>query len=298
MLAVSAITFIVESFVPGNEARTLVGVLGTPAEYRAMEIKLGLNKPLWDQYAHYIFGLLHGNFGVSAFSGEPVVHLLVQRLPVTLSLVILTTVFCAAVGIFLGTMSAVRGGASGRFVDGVSVLGMALPNFWIALILVVLLAVDVRLFPATGYVGLGASPMRWLGSLVLPVVALGLGPVAIVAKQTRNSMNEALSAEYIRTMRACGLKNRSVVFKHAFRNASIPTITVIGLIFVSLLSGTVFVEYVFALPGLGSLAVQAATQHDVPVIEGVTVMFTLLVIGVNLILDVVYAAIDPRIRVR
>jgi peptide/nickel transport system permease protein len=296
VLVVSAVTFVLESLVPGDTARAIVGVLGTTAQYEKMRKQLGLDKPLWYQYYHYMVRLLHGDLGSSAFSGESVAHLLAQRLPVTVSLVILTTLFCGIVGASLGMFSAVRGGVVGRLVDGLSVLGMALPNFWLALVLVTLLAVDVHVFPATGYVSPTTSVWHWLVSLVLPVVALGLGPIAIVAKQSRDSMKDVLARDYIRTLRGCGLPRRRVLFKHALRNAAIPTLTVLGLIFVSALSFSVFVEQVFVMPGLGSLAVQATTQHDIPIIEGVTVYFTLIVVAVNLVLDVAYALINPRAR--
>lgn len=298
VLVVSAVTFVVESLVPGNTARALVGVLGSQEAYEKMRVQLGLNKPLWYQYLHYMLKLLHGDMGVSAFGGEPVAHLLAQRLPVTLSVVGLTTLFCAVVGVTLGVVGAVKGGPAGRAVDALSVLGLALPNFWVALVLVTAFSVNIHIFPATGYVSPTSSPGGWLVALVLPVIALGLGPVAIVAKQSRDAMKDVLSREYIRTLKGCGLSWRRVLWKHALRNASIPTVTVLGLVFVSALSFSVFVEEVFALPGLGSLAVQATTEHDIPVIEGVTVFFTLLVVVVNLFLDVVYALLNPKVRQR
>jgi peptide/nickel transport system permease protein len=298
VLLVSAVTFFVESLVPGNTARTLVGVTGTQAQYEQLRVKLGLNKPLWDQYVNYIWHLLHGNFGVSAFSGESVAHQLWQRLPVTLSIVLVTTLFCAIVGVSLGVLAALKGGLLGKLLDGLSVLGFSLPNFWVALLLVSVLSIDVHVFPATGYVSIAANPLQWLVALVLPAVSLGLGPVAIVAKQSRDSMKETLSQDYIRTLRAAGLPRRSVVWRHALRNASIPTVTVLGLVFVSALSASVFIETVFVLPGLGSLAVTATTQHDIPIIEGITIYFTLLVVTVNLVLDMLYGVLDPKVRLR
>ena len=296
VIVVTAITFVLESLVPGDTARAMVGVLGTQVQYERMRVELGLNLPLWDQYARYMSHLVRGDMGVSAFSGEAVTRLLDQRLPVTLSLVILTTLFCGVVGAGLGVFTAVREGPLGRAVDVLSVLGLALPSFLIALVLVTALSVKAGLFPATGYVPLTSSPWGWLVALVLPVVALGFGPIAIVAKQSRDSMKDALSSEYIRTLRGCGLARWRVLWKHALRNAAIPTVTVLGLVFVSALSFSVFVEQVFVLPGLGSLAVTATTQHDIPVIEGVTVYFTLLVVAVNLILDVVYSVLNPKVR--
>jgi peptide/nickel transport system permease protein len=170
------------------------------------------------------------------------------------------------------------------------------PSFWLGLLLVAALAVRVQLFPATGYTPLGTSPGQWLRGLVLPVVTLAFGAVAIVAKQTRDSMLEVLSRDFIRTLRANGVSERSIIFTHALKNASIPVVTVLGLIFVSLLSGTVLVESVFAIPGLGSLTVQATTGHDVPLIQGAVVYFTVIVVMVNLLVDLSYGWLNPKAR--
>lgn len=298
VFVVTAVTFVLESLVPGNTARALIGASGSPVAYQGLRRQLGLDKPLWYQYWHYLDGLFHGHMGTSVFSGEAVSTLMAQRLPVTLSLVGLTTLFCAVVGVALGVVSALRGGFVGRAVDVLSLGGLALPGFWLGLAFVYLFAVLVRAFPATGYVSPTTSPARWAWSLVLPVVALGLGGVASVAKQTRDSMKDTLAQDYVRTLRACGLRRRSVVWKHALRNAAIPVVTVVGLVFVGALSASVFVEVVFVLPGLGSLAVTATGQHDITVIEGIALYFTLLVVAINVVLDVVYALLNPKVRKR
>ena len=299
LVVVTAVTFVLESLVPGNTARAILGMSGTPAEYERLRAQLGLNKPLWYQYGHYLSQLLvHGNLGTSAIYSEPVSTMLAQRLPVTASLVVLTTLFCGIFGILLGALSAIRGGIAGRVVDVLSLGGLALPNFWLALILVTMFAVAIRAFPATGYIGPSVSVARWIWALILPVVALGLGGIAVVAKQTRDSMKDVLQREYIRTLRANGISRTRVLWKHALRNAAIPVVTVIGLVFVGCLSGTVLVEQVFVLPGLGSLAVTATSDHDLRVIEGIALYFTLFVIAANLLLDVAYALLNPRIRRR
>jgi len=296
IVVVTGATFVLESLVPGNTARAIVGASGSPAAYQRLRGELGLNNPLWYQYWHYLDQLFHGSLGTSVFTGEPVSTLLNQRLGVTLSLVLLATVFCAVVGVLLGVVSAVRGGVTGRGVEVLSLLGLALPGFWVAIILVAVFAVTLRIFPATGYVPPSASVSRWLWALTLPVIALGLAGVAGVAKQTRDSMKDALGREYIRTLRASGLGQRSIIWKHALRNGAIPVVTVLGLVFVSALSATVFVEAVFVLPGLGSMAVTATSQHDIPVIEGIALYFTVLVVIVNLLLDIVYGLLNPKVR--
>lgn len=296
VVLVTGVTFVLESLVPGDTARALIGANGSPESYDRLRTQLGLDQPLWYQYWHYLDQLFHGELGTSVFTGVPVSAMLNQRLPVTLSLVLSTTVFAAVAGVLLGLASAVRGGVIGRAVDVLSLGGLALPNFWVAIVLVDIFAVTLRIFPATGYVSPNESVPRWLWALVLPVVALGLASVASVAKQARDAMNDTLAREYIRTLRANGLRRRSVIWKHALRNAAIPVVTVLGLVFVGALSGTVFIEAVFVLPGLGSMAVEATGQHDIPVIEGIALYFTVLVVIVNLVLDVVYGLLNPKVR--
>jgi peptide/nickel transport system permease protein len=273
--------------------------VATVAQLKALRIKLGLNHPVWYQYLHYLHQLVfHAQLGNDAFSGQPVTTALAPRLPVTLSLVILTTLFCAVVGITLGITSAVYGGALGKVVDFLAVAGFALPAFWLALVLQNFLTVDHRIFPSIGYVSPTVSVVDWLRSLVLPVLSISMAPLAIIAKQSRDSMMNVLEREYIRTLRACGISKTRILWKHALRNAVTPSLTIVGVVFISALSFSVFAETVFSLPGLGSLAVTAAESHDVPIIEGITMYFTLLVVAVNLILDVCYALINPKVRLR
>jgi len=296
IVVVTVLTFVLESLVPGNTARAIIGASGSPAAYQRLRVELGLNNPLWYQYWQYLDQVLHGNLGTSVFTGEPVSTLLNQRLGVTLSLVLLATALCGVVGVLLGVVSAVRGGGVGRAVDVLSLVGLALPGFWVAIILAAVFAVTLRIFPATGYVPPSDSVGRWLWALTLPVIALALAGVASVAKQTRDSMKDTLAREYIRTLRASGIGRRSIIWKHALRNGAIPVVTVLGLVFVSALSSTVFVEAVFVLPGLGSMAVTATSQHDIPVIEGIALYFTVLVVIVNVLLDIVYAMLNPKVR--
>ena len=296
IVVVTAVTFVLESLVPGDTARALVGASGSPAAYARLRAQLGLDQPLWYQYGHFLNQLAHGSLGTSVFTGQQVSTMLNQRLPVTLSLVLLATLFSAAAGILLGVISAVRGGVIGRAVEVLSLAGLALPGFWIALLLVAVFAVALRAFPATGYVPPTQSVGTWLWALCLPVIALGLVGVASVAKQTRDAMKDTLARNYIRTLRANGIRRRSIIWKHALRNGAIPVVTVVGVVFVSALSASVFVEAVFVLPGLGSLAVTATNQHDIPVIEGAVLYFTVLVVIVNLALDVVYGLLNPQVR--
>jgi peptide/nickel transport system permease protein len=295
LFGVSVLTFVLVSLTPGDAARSILRTNGTPQQYAQLRHQLGLDQPLYAQYGHWLERAAHGNLGSSLFSGEPVTQALNERLPVTLSLIVGATALSALLGIGLGVLSALRAGSLGRVVDVLSLAGLALPNFWLGLLLVTLLAVEIHLFPATGYVPLTQSVGEWARALVLPVVTLVLGGVAVVARQTRDSMLDVLGRDFIRMLRANGVPEWSIVFKHALKNAAIPVVTVLGLIFVSLLSGTVLVESVFVLPGLGSLAVQATNQHDIPVIQGVAVYFTLIVVTVNLLVDLTYGWLNPKV---
>jgi peptide/nickel transport system permease protein len=195
-----------------------------------------------------------------------------------------------------GVISALRGGLIDRLLDGISALGLAVPNFFLGVILVQLFALRFSVFPAIGYVSLGESVSGWFHSMVLPVVTLSVSGIAVVTKQTRDAMRDVLARPFIRTLKSNGVPQRSIIFKHALRNAAIPVVTVIGLVFVGILSGTVLVEGVFAVPGLGGLAVSAASTSDVTLIQGIVVYFTLIIISVNLVVDVLYGFLNPKIR--
>jgi peptide/nickel transport system permease protein len=278
-------------------ARTIVGPYATRDQYLQLRHALGLDEPLPTRYWHWLEHAVQGDLGTSLFYSQPVTSMLDSRLAVTFSLVVGATALAAGVGIALGVFSAVRAGAVGRLVDALALVGLALPNFFLGLLLVAWFAVSIQLFPATGYVPLTSSPLEWLRSLVLPVITLAVPGVAVVAKQTRDSMLDVLGRPFVRTLQATGISRRSIVFKHVLRSAAISVATVVGLIFIGALSGTVLIESVFAMPGLGGLAVQATEKHDLPLIQGVVVYFTVIVIAVNLLVDLVYGALDPRVRV-
>lgn len=297
LLVVSSLTFILVSLIPGSVATALLGVSGTRQAYVRTEHELGLDKPVYAQYWHWLDSAVRGNLGTSLQNHQAVTGILDTRLGVTLTLIIATVIVVAVVGIGLGTLAALRGGLLGRLVNGLSWLGLGVPSFWLGLLLVGIFSILLRLLPAVGYVSFSVSPGDWAKSLILPVLTLSAGPLAIVIKQTRDAMVATLRADFIRTLRASGVPERSIVFRHALKNAALPIVTVLGVIFVNLLSGTVVVENVFALPGLGSLAVSAVAAHDLPVIEGVTTYFTLLVIAVNLIVDATYGWLNPKVRV-
>lgn len=198
----------------------------------------------------------------------------------------------------MGVFTSLGRGASGKIVDWIALIGYALPGFWLASGLVAIFAVKLGWFPAVGYTSLASSPAGWFRSLILPVAALSLAGVALVARQTREAMTGVMSSEYVRMARAHGVSSTSLILRYGLRNAAIPVVTIIGVQFIGLLAGTVFIEQVFALPGLGSLLTQSAIAHDLPVLQGITVVFTAMVILVNLIIDVLYAWLNPKLRTR
>ncbi|WP_086796612.1 ABC transporter permease [Streptomyces caniscabiei] len=297
LVAVSAITSLLESFVPGDPARTILGINASEEQYDALRAALHLDKPFAEQYWLYLRDVLHGDFGISLFSGESVLTVIGQRLPVTLILVIGATVLSTLVGVLLGVYSATRGPVTRRVTDVMSLMGSALPNFWVALMLVSLFAVKFPIFPATGYTPFAQSPGQWAAGLVLPVVALSIGGVALISKMTRDAMLSTLGLDYIRTLRASGVGPASIVWKHALRSCGMPVATAIGITMISYIPGTILVENIFTLPGLGTTVVDATNQHDLPVVQGLTITFTVMVIVINLLVDVLYSLLNPKVRV-
>ena len=298
LLITSLLTFVLQALIPGDAARAIVGTQGTPQQYEQVRDALHLNLPLWQQYGDYLVGLVHGNLGSSLFTGEPVIQTIATRLPVTLSLIIGATILSAVIGVIAGVISAKFGGALARAIDVLSLIGLALPNFWFALILVSAFAVAIPLLPATGYTPFAQGPSLWFESLVLPVIALAIGGIAQVAKITRDGVATALEQDYIRTLRAAGVSEGALLWKHALKNSGVSIVTVIGLGFVASLAGTLFIENVFVLPGLGSLVNTATNQHDVPVIQGIALAFAVIVIVVNLLIDISYSFLNPKVKTR
>lgn len=296
LFLVSILTFVLVALIPGDPAVRILGAGHTAAQDHALDQQLGLTQPILTQYWQWLHRTLQGSLGTSLFSLQTVSSLVKQRLGVTLSLIIGATLVSLVVGVGLGVASAVWRGPLGRFIDALSWAGFAVPSFWLGLLLVEYVAVRAKLLPPSGYVTFAQSPGKWLESLVLPVLTLAAAGATGIAKQTRDALSETMSREYIAALRLAGLSRRSVLLRHGLRNASIPIVTTVGLFAVAMLGGTILVEQVFVLPGLGSLAVQAASDHDLPVIEGVVITFTLIVVVINLIIDLSYARLNPRVR--
>ncbi|MEN3280959.1 MAG: peptide/nickel transport system permease protein [Solirubrobacteraceae bacterium] len=297
VLVVSALTFVLASLTPGDAARSILGSHYTPEQYAQLRHQLGLDESLPAQYWHWLRDALHGSLGTSVFNGQPVGQAIAERLGATLSLVAGTLLVSAVVGVGIGVLAALRGGVGARVVDLLALVGFALPSFWLGLVLVAVFAVGVHMLPATGYVAIADSPGGWLESLVLPVATLSVGAIAVIAKQARDAVLDVLDREFVWCLRARGLSERRIIVRHVLRNAGIPIVTVLGLVSVGLLSGTVLVEAVFAVPGLGGQAVQATSAHDLPVVQGVAVAFTLIVVAVNLLIDLAYGWLNPKARI-
>lgn len=301
LLVVTGLTFVLVSLAPGDAARAILTSQSgsyTPEQYEQMRQALGVDQPLPVQYGRWLDDLLHGSLGTDLFSGQSVAELLRDRIGPSMSIILGTVLLSAVVGTGLGILSARRGGVAGRLVDVASLVGFAVPNFWLALLLVEALALKLAVLPAGGYVELGADPAGWLRSITLPVLTLSAAGVAFVAKQTRDAMAEALSAEFVTMLRARGLSSRSVVFRHALRSAAIPVVTMLGLLLISLLGGAVVIESFFSIPGLGQQAVDAAGSHNLPVITGVAFCFTVIVVTANLLVDLSYRWLNPKVRGR
>jgi peptide/nickel transport system permease protein len=298
LAGVTALSFVLISRTPGDAAETILGPNATPSAYDSLRRQLGLDQPLYEQYWHWAQAALAGNLGSSVISGQSVTSAIGARLPVTVSLITGAALVSLIAGVALGMFSATHPGWAGHVTDAVALVGFAVPGFWAALELSQLFSVRLRWLPSTGYVAFSASPVGWLQSMTLPVLTLSLVGMAAIAKQTREAMLEALSSEYVKMARANGTPARLILFRDALKNVAIRIVTVLGLLVVALLTGTVIVETIFALPGLGSLAVDAAGQHDIPEIQGLVVCFALIVLALNLLIDCAYAWLNPKTDLR
>jgi peptide/nickel transport system permease protein len=293
---VTTLTFAMVFGGADNVAQNILGDNATDQQIADLETRLGIDRPLYEQYGNWVAKALRGDLGMSWTMGESVSKILSGRLPVTLSMVILAIVIIGVVSALLGIAAAVRGGWADRVIQLISVVGFSLPNFWLGLILVVVFALNLRWLPATGYTDFLNSPSGWLASLALPVGALVLSGIASASQQVRGAMIDALRQDYVRTLRAGGIKPSSVLFRHALRNAMPAALTVLSLQFIGLLGGAAIIERVFAIPGLGSITVQAALSGDIPVLMGVVVTMIILVVIVNIAIDLANAWVNPKVR--
>ncbi|RST79172.1 ABC transporter permease [Aquibium carbonis] len=297
LLLASVVVFAVLEILPGDPALLMLGMNASPEALATLREQLGLNDPVMVRYVSWILGLLTGDFGRSFTYSSPVIDLIAERAVVSLPLAVISLLLSTAIAIPVGIFAAARRGkAADTLSMGAAQVGVAVPNFWFALILVYIFAVWLQLVPAGGFPGWKAGLWPGLKALILPSVALALPQAAILARVTRSAMLEVLGEDYIRTARAKGMPRRHVLWRHALRNAMIPVLTILGLQFAFLLAGTIIIENVFYLPGLGRLVFQAITQRDLIVVEGVVMLLVASVIFVNIVVDICYALVDPRLR--
>jgi peptide/nickel transport system permease protein len=291
VLLISTIIFFVIRVIPGDPALVIAGVDASAEDIAAIRARIGTDRPLAAQYADWLWRVVRLDFGRSLISGQPVLSLILERFPLTLSLSLLGLLFSIALAVPLGVVSAVRRWSSWDYLGmGISQIGMALPSFWLGILLLLGLAVRVPLFPLFGAGG--------LRHLVLPAVSLGLAQAAIQLRLTRASMIEELSKEYVLTARAKGLTERMVKYKHVLKNALLPVITIAGIQLGYMLGGAIIIEQVFSLPGLGRLFLFGIYQRDFPLIQGGVVFVAVVFSLINFAVDLLYGVLNPKIRVR
>lgn len=296
VLAVAVLVFLLLRVAPGDPAALMAGDLASAEDIARLRAALGLDEPLWRQFLQWILRAGSGDLGTSLFTQQPVAQLIAQRLEPTVSIAVLTLALTVAVGVPLGTLAAWRAGAwPDRLVMLLSVAGASAPVFLVGYLLVLGFAMHLQWFPVQGYVGLSEDPLAWLRSLALPCMNLALVYVALMARMTRASVLEVLREDYIRTARAKGLRPVGVL-AHALRNAALPIVTSAGIAFTLLLGGVVVTESVFAVPGIGRLVVDSVARRDYPVIQGVLLVLAVTVVAINLLVDLSYPVLDPRVR--
>jgi peptide/nickel transport system permease protein len=294
LLIVTAITFFLINLAPGGPA-SLMRMDATAEEREALSQRMGLDKPVVVRYGEWLGNSLQGDFGQSLTSGQPVIQRISERFPNTVQLTLYTLIFSVAAGIILGIISAVRrNSASDYSINFLTAIGLSVPGFWLAIMLIYLFSVVLQWLPSSGVgSGTGVEQFKYL---IMPVLILSTTALPTIVRFTRSSMLEVISQNYVRTARAKGVKERSVIYYHALRNALIPVVTIIGVLIPRLLGGAVITETVFGWPGMGRLIVEAAQGRDYNLVMGVTVVVTFIVIASNFLVDIIYSRIDPRVK--
>ena len=297
MAVVALFVFSLLYIAPGDPAAVIAGDQATPEQIASICAKLRLDQPLIEQFRLWVVNVLHGDLGTSIFSNRPVAALFVQRLEPTIALAVMTTLIAVVLAVPIGVLAAWKAGSGvDRGVMSIAVIGFAFPVFVVGYILIYFFGLKLRLLPIQGYRPVADGIWPFLQHLILPSFALGLGFMALIARITRASVLEVLSQDHIRTARAKGLSARRLLFDHALPNAAVPIVTIIGVGVALLLGGVVVTESVFAIPGVGRLVVDAILSRDYPVIQGVLLIFSGVYVLVNLLIDLAYVLIDPRIR--
>jgi peptide/nickel transport system permease protein len=297
LIGASVIVFLVLEILPGNAAQMLMGPDASPDAVAALATKLGLDQPAWTRYWHWSGGILTGNLGDSYAYGSPVLDLILERLALTVPLAVLAMTLTTVLALVVGVTAAARHNKMGDVgLMGMTQVGIAIPNFWFAILLILVFSVKLQWFSAGGFDGWGEGVLGGVKSLLLPALSLAVVQAAILARITRSAVLEVMREDFVRTARAKGVSQRAVLWLHVLRNAMIPVITVMGMQFSELLAGTIVIENVFYLPGLGRLIFQAISNRDLVVVRNCVMLLAALVVIVNFVVDVLYAVIDPRIK--
>jgi peptide/nickel transport system permease protein len=292
-VGVTIVVFFMIHLIPGDPARTILGIHATPKSIAILHREFGLDKPLTSQYWLFLNRLVHGNLGQSLFYGVPARGLILQRLPATLWLVIYAAVLAIAISVPLAMLAASkRNGVRDQVVRAVPLLGLGMPPFWVGFLLIYAFSIGLKWFPVSGY---GTGFVGHLHSMFLPSLTVAIALAPVVIRSLRASMLGVLGAEYVTTARSKGVPGPRLFFRHVLRNAVIPAVTVLGINIGYLIGGTVIIENVFGIPGIGQLMINSIFQRDFPVVQGVTLVFGVLVVLVNLLADLAYAWLDPRV---
>ncbi|WP_326534447.1 ABC transporter permease [Pseudorhodoferax sp.] len=301
LLVASVVVFAVLELLPGNAAEVILGDTATPESVAALQARLGLDRPAWERYVAWVGGWLRGESASSISYGSPTLELIAERLRVTVPLAVMAMLLTLVLALSLGVYAASRHNRLGDVgVMAASQLGVAVPNFWFAILLILLFAVKLQWVSAGGFPGWtedeGGSPWEGVKALLLPALSLALVQAAILARVTRSAVLEVMREDFVRTARAKGLSRRQALWRHVLRNAMIPVLTVAGLQFANLVTGTIVIENVFVLPGIGRLVFQAISNRDLIVVRDVVMLLAAVVVLVNFVVDVLYALVDPRLR--
>jgi peptide/nickel transport system permease protein len=297
MAVVAVFVFLLLHLAPGDPAAIIAGDNATPDSINEIRQRLGLDEPLWKQFLVWVVSLAQGDLGRSMFWNESVMTLVGQRAEPTIALASTTILFAVVIALTLGVTAAAKAGTFvDRLVMGVAILGVSVPVFVVGYVLIFVFAIQLRWLPVQGYTPIAEGFGPWIRNLILPSIALGLAYVALIARITRATMLDVLAEDYMRTARAKGVATRPMLLKHAFKNAAVPVVTVIGIGIALLIGGVVITETVFNIPGIGRLVVDAIARRDYPVIQGVIILFSGIYVLVNLLVDLSYTFFDPRIR--
>lgn len=297
LILVSMFVFGLQKLLPGDPVLAMAGEERDPAVIQLLREKYRLNDPIPMQYLYWVGGVLQGDLGTSLRTGEPVLNLIAQKLPVTIQLAIMSMIFAFLIGVPAGILSSVRKGTWVDYIANVVALsGLSIPNFWLGIMMILLVSVNLGWLPASGYESPWVDPWRSFQTMLMPAFVLGTGLAAALMRHTRSSMLGVLQSDYVRTARAKGLAERKVILKHAFRNAVLPIVTLSALLFGELLAGAVLTEQIFTIPGFGKLIVDAVFNRDYAVVQGVVLCTAAGFILMNLIADVLYVLLNPRLR--